>query len=106
MSYLGDLGYEADVLLNVATGGTRDETVSLRTAKAASRWNFQGLHASCLLCRWLSLTVERDHCQKTLAGQTTRPTAGLRAAIEFTIVLVAIWAALHFGLWGLIRHLL
>lgn len=105
MSYLGDLGYETDVWLNVLTAGSRDQTVSLRTAKAAASFNFQGLHASCLLCRWLSLTVERDHCQKTLAGQTTRPTAGLRAAIEFAIVLAAIWAAIHFGLWSLLKHL-
>lgn len=87
MSYLNNVGYEADVFLSVLTGGERDTTVSLRAAKEAQKHNFRGLWPSCLLCRWLSLTVERGHCQNTLANMPTKPAAAIRAAAMFAVVL-------------------
>lgn len=99
MSYFGDLAYETDVWLSVLTGGTRDTTVSLRVAKACQA----GGHTACLLCAWLSISVEKNHCQNVLADTTTKPGGVVRATLQFAIALLVIWAAVHFGIVDLMR---
>lgn len=49
-----------DQLMNVATGGSEDETISSR----AYRGMREGSRGWCLLCRFLDL-IEKDHCQKS-----------------------------------------
>lgn len=90
MSYIDRLAYETDVWLSVATGGPEDESVSLRTAKAAQAARHWWA-PSCILCAWLSLTVEHDHCARQIAGDTTKPGGAVRAGIQFALALVVIW---------------
>lgn len=93
MNYLDRLAYESDVWLSVASGGPVDETVSLRAARAAQAARAAGrrLAPSCILCAWLSLTVEHDHCARQIAGDTTKPGGAVRAGIQFALALVVIW---------------
>lgn len=93
MTYWSNIAYELDVLLSVITGGPRDTTVSLRVAKAAQAYGNKGLHPSCLLCKWLSLTVETDHCANVLADKATKPGGIIRAAAQFALVLGGIGGA-------------
>lgn len=93
-SYIDRLAYETDVWLSVATGGPEDETVSLRTARAAAN----GGRLACLFCRWLSLTVERDHCTKQLRGTVTKPAGAVRAAVQFALAIGMIVLFWHFVL--------
>ncbi|WP_236309820.1 MULTISPECIES: hypothetical protein [Pseudomonas] len=50
-----------DQLVNAATGGDEDETISSRAAKAARRQRRWG----CLLC-WLLSLVDPGHCERSI----------------------------------------
>lgn len=50
-----------DQLINAATGGNEDETVSSRAAKAAR----DGRRWGCVLCRWLD-KIDPGHCEKNI----------------------------------------
>lgn len=92
MEYFDNVATETDVWLSVATGGPPGETISLRAARAAAT-----KHApmACLLCKWLSLTVETDHCQKQLAGTASKPAAALRAGLQLAAVIGGLWVLMH-----------
>lgn len=49
-----------DQLMNAATGGSEDETISSR----AYRGMKEGNGGWCLLCRFLDL-IDKDHCKKS-----------------------------------------
>lgn len=49
-----------DQLVNVATGGSEDETISSRAYRASQR----GVPWACQLCRILDL-LQQDHCKKS-----------------------------------------
>ncbi len=94
-SYAGRCGEELDRLLNVALlDGSVGETVSHHAAtaeKAGKRW-------ACLLCAWLSRTVEKDHCAKTLAGESISPRAGVLAGLQLLAVALALSGAAWFAI--------
>lgn len=94
MNYFRNLFFEIDVLLNVLTGGNRNETVSIRIAKAAAAGGFKAR----LLCWLLSVLVERNHCTKALSSQPTKPLAAIRAALTF--------AGVFYGLYAILQWLL
>lgn len=50
-----------DQLVNAATGGDEDETISSRAAKAARRQRRWG----CLLC-WLLSLIDPGHCERSI----------------------------------------
>jgi len=50
-----------DQLMNAATGGNEDETISSRAAKARQR----GRQWGCVLCRLLD-SIDKDHCNKSI----------------------------------------
>jgi hypothetical protein len=91
IAYIRGLGLELDVFLNVwLFHGTGGETISFHAATA----NAAGRIWGCLLCRWFSLTIETDHCPKTLAGVTTTPAAAIKAGLQlfgFAGLLLAAW---------------
>jgi len=84
-NYLRNVGLALDRFLNAVTGGDSNETVSLRAATRATtpppkKW-------ACVLCKWLSLTVERDHCAKTLdPNAETKNAACIKALVQMIVV--------------------
>jgi hypothetical protein len=94
-SYVWRCGEELDRFLNVTLlGGMVGETISTHSAREASsrRW-------ACVMCRWLSFSVEKDHCAKTLAGQSISPRGGLKAGVQLLALFLAVtglfwWAVL------------
>lgn len=57
-----------NVFLNVTfLGGRPQETISVHAARARQ----EGARWGCVLCRWLSRTVERDHCDIVLDSGST-----------------------------------
>lgn len=85
--YLRNLGIAIDRALNcLFLAGSPDETVSVHAAKSQSRW-------ACYLCKWLSWTVERDHCTKTLDNAPTKDSASLKALAQMIIVIVGLYLA-------------
>lgn len=101
-TYLRNLFISTDMWLSALTGGDPDQTISQRVAIAAAN----GSRPACMVCWWLSKTVEEDHCEKTLADGSTKPhaalLAGLQIAAAFT-VLVWVPAFLVGTEWG--RHI-
>ena len=87
--YADRVGYQADCLLNAVIGGPEDQSVSLRAALARKR----GARWGCVLCQWLSWTVERHHCTKQLEGRATCRWGAVLAGIQIGGVLVV-------GLYG------
>jgi hypothetical protein len=77
------VGIAIDEALNVLFfDGQPDETISLHAAdaqRAGRRWG-------CVLCKILSVIVERDHCAKQFLPGTTAPTAALRAGIALAVL--------------------
>lgn len=91
-AYLTRVGTALDVLLNCALlNGDTDETISEHAALAQQRRERWG----CWLCWWLSLTVERAHCPRVLAGKSEHPAAAVRAGVQLLIVAAALWFAAH-----------
>lgn len=82
-SYIRRLALALDRFLNVLLlGGTSEQTVSISAAIARR----DGKAWGCILCRWLSWTVERGHCEKALNDIDTEPAAGIRAFVQLIIV--------------------
>jgi len=65
--YLHRVTEEADVLVNVATGGKQDETISSRSARAAERGSKFGI----VMSKFLDL-FEADHGAKAQAADLER----------------------------------
>ena len=63
--YLKNLGIAEDETLDAVTGGPANESFSLRWARAAAN----GSRVGCVVCRVLSVLVQKNHCAKQLAGQ-------------------------------------
>lgn len=96
-AYLTNLGEGLDRFLNtVLLAGRFDQTISHHAATAQASGRVWG----CLLCRWLSLTVERDHCPKTLADEAVSTAAGLKALAQLVLVATALSVAYVFVLRG------
>jgi hypothetical protein len=78
-TYLGRVGEELDRFINVTVlDGAVGQTVSMHAAADAG----QGKLWACMLCRWLSWTVETDHCRKTLQGEAVKTMTGVRAGVQ------------------------
>lgn len=90
-AYLLRCGLEFDIAINVLTGGKNYQTVSFRTATAAS----MGGRPACILCWFLNWAVERNHCARSLAGDTSSTTTVIRASIAFGVGILAVTALLH-----------
>jgi hypothetical protein len=79
-AYLRSLFLSTDMWLSALTGGDSDQTISQRVAIAAAN----GSRPACMVCWWLSKTVEEDHCEKTLSETSTTPHAALLSAVQIT----------------------
>lgn len=92
MSYFWNCGEALDQFLNVVLlDGDVGETISMHAAKSAEVpkvW-------ACVLCRWLSWTVETNHCDKTLGNAAISRRGGLLAGMQ----LFAVFLALTFAMW-------
>lgn len=90
--WLQRVGLAIDELLNVLVfNGRPDQTISLHaaiSARGGKRW-------ACVLCRLLSLLVERDHCEKQFQPGPTPLTAALRAATCLAVLVLPFIGALH-----------
>jgi hypothetical protein len=65
--YLHRVTEEADVLVNVATGGKQDETISSRSARAAERGSKFGI----VMSKFLDV-FQRDHGATAIAADLER----------------------------------
>lgn len=88
--YAFQVGLAEDQQLNALTGGSADQTFSLRNAQEAKA----GDREACWVCWNLGWMIQRHHCPLTLAGQDIPPLAGLRAVFWITLVL-----SLPFLIW-------
>lgn len=95
MSYLRKVGVALDEFLNVLVlDGNVGDTISLHAAQQADNkkeW-------ACLLCKWLSLTVEKNHCEKTLANEPTKAAAAIKAGLQLLAVASVLGACYEYGL--------
>lgn len=92
--WLRRFGMALDRLLNVVgSNGSPDETISIHAAheRKDKLW-------ACVMCKWLGLTVEKNHCDKVLTGEPTAPAAGLRALLQLVAVATVI-AGVWFKAW-------
>ena len=84
-------GLTFDVAVNVLFAGTPFQTVSYRAAVAQR----DGKPWGCLMCRFLSWAVQRDHCADqftdTEAPAIVYVRAGVAFGVAFGIVGVALW---------------
>lgn len=72
-------GEALDEFLNVVLfDGDVGDTISDHSAKAQAAGKTWG----CIVCRWLSLTVQKDHCKETLAGQPISQSGGILAGTQ------------------------
>ncbi|MDA8049952.1 MAG: hypothetical protein M0002_08100 [Rhodospirillales bacterium] len=91
----------ADRFLNALAGGLASQTISERAALAKSRGKMWG----CALCRYLSWTVERHHCARTLAGIEERPAAAVLAGVQLALAAAALAGAVRLA-QAFVAHLL
>ena len=90
MEYVRNVIIGLDRFLNcLLFAGIPDQTISFHAARKAE----DGKAWACILCRWLSATVEKDHCKKTLSDQQTQTSAGLRALFQMVAVSAIIYYA-------------
>lgn len=82
-------GYGLDrALAAMFCGAKSGETVSTMAARA----QVAGKPWGCVLCRFLSVTVERDHCTKALTTDTpTARPASYRAGAMLFLLAIALW---------------
>ena len=89
LAWFTRVGREWDVFLCVLfMDGEENETISHRSAIGEEN----RIRGWCLLCRWFSLTVEEDHCAKTLAGEALKTGVAFRAGFQLLFVAVALGA--------------
>ncbi|WP_428485936.1 hypothetical protein [Rhodopila sp.] len=89
------LGLAADRLLNVVLfNGDDTWTVSLHAAVA----RVEGRRWGCIVCGLLGVLIQRRHCALTLDPNTQESTG---AAIRAGLLILAVFAALGFGLRAL-----
>jgi hypothetical protein len=72
-----------------------DTTLSLHAARDQAA----GKRGGCVVCAILAAIVQRRHCERTLAGETTGTLAGLRAAMA----MAALVGALHWAFVALVE---
>lgn len=93
--YAQRVGVAEDEALNVIwLDGRPDQTISLHAALEARK----GTRWACILCRILSVAIEKDHCEKQFTRAPTSTLAAIRAFLAL-LVLLAPFA----GLWFLAR---
>jgi hypothetical protein len=63
-------------------GGSPSQTISFHATTAAASGQWWGR----ALCWWMSMTVHRDHCGKTLRGEPMSVLSQLSAFIQMTLV--------------------
>lgn len=99
--YLRNIGISLDRFLNALLfAGSPDDTVSVHAANSQA----QGRRWACILCRWLSWTVETNHCKKTLEDAPTKTAASLKALFQLLIVSVLVYYSpmiAHRIAWGM-----
>ena len=82
-SYPYRLALALDESLNVLLlNGDPHDTISDHAAVAqrdGKRWG-------CLICSWLSRTIEERHCEKTLAGENLKRLAAIKALGQLLFV--------------------
>jgi hypothetical protein len=94
MTYITRVFEGLDRWLNVLLlDGALDQTISQHAASASQSGRVWG----CVVCRWLSATVERDHCALTLSSAANTPRAGLLGALQLSVL----FAVLTGGFWAL-----
>ena len=93
--YLRQVGIAFDMFLNALTGGVAGQTISLRAAlgdgRRVSRW--------CVLCRFLSWWVQRDHCHDQLTGVGMDEDQYFRAMVGLLVLATALISPL----WAFFR---
>ena len=89
MNYLRNTGLALDRFLNcLLLAGDPADTVSVHAAHEQAN----GRRWACVLCKWLSMTVERDHCTKTLADDVpTKTAASVRGLAQMILVVVVLY---------------
>lgn len=86
-NYLDRVVYQLDCLINAVTGGLEDQPVSLRAALAQQSEKRAGhFGPGCVLCRWLSISVEKNHCAKQLKGEATVRWAAVAAGFQLIVL--------------------
>jgi hypothetical protein len=98
-AYLSNVGEGLDHFLNALLFfGSYKETISKHSAREQDKKAW-----ACVMCGWLGLTVEKDHCTKTLADETMSPRAGLLALIQLMALGTVVFAAYYWGLFALLK---
>jgi hypothetical protein len=98
LDYLKRLGLAIDQVQNVALfNGSQTETVSHHAARA---WR-DGKKWGCVVCRFLSIVVERNHCAKQL-DPNSGPTS-LGPALRSLVLLLLPVAAFMSAIFAIAR---
>ena len=95
LAYGDRAGFMLDQFLCALFGGPENTSISLQAARARLR----GERWGCVMCRFLSWTVERHHCRKQLHGIAVQRWAALRAGL----MLAALFGVVFYGLPALVR---
>lgn len=102
-NYLDRIGFQLDCLLYAILGGPEDTPISLGAARArVIEQQQRRLGWGCILCRWLSWTVERHHCARQLEGRPVVRWGALLAGLQLAMVAFLLGAGFY---WGLIPAL-
>jgi hypothetical protein len=99
-NYLNNFGEALDRFLNAALfGGDYVETVSLHAAKSRvekRRW-------ACWLCAYLSLTVQRNHCDLTLEDGSMPSLSRVLALLQLMALFTVVFFCYEFGWYVLLK---
>ena len=100
--YLDRCGYQLDCFLNALFGGAEDTPISLAAARARLTEQRQGRFGwGCVMCRWLSWTVERHHCARQIEGRPVVRWGAVVAGLQ----LAALFGVLFYGVPFLVGRL-
>jgi hypothetical protein len=95
IGWLTAVFYALDMLLCAILTGRKATTLSMASAQGESK----KILAACIFCDFLSLWVQKNHCQKTLAGIPMGENNELRAGLGLLLLAALIWtvaeAAIH-----------
>jgi hypothetical protein len=97
-SYIWRVGEALDRFLNVLLfRGDVEESISYHASTKVipprrKLW-------ACVMCKWLDLTVEKNHCLKALYGVNISKRGGMKAGIQLLVLFLALTGLFWFSVF-------